>query len=116
MNTNNNVTYFNNPFDPELESAYNKHVENDHNTRIYAFMKFENDRDLGISDNPYKYNNTNNIILFNGLHALAIYANTPCPASQLIDADSLEELQIKMNEMVENFNNHEFIQHLYDYM
>lgn len=44
--------------------------------------------------------------------AMALYAETPCPASQLVEADSWEELDEKIEEMKKNFNNPEWISEL----
>lgn len=37
------------------------------------------------------------------------YANTPCPASQLFEADSKEEIEKKTKEFNENFENEEWL-------
>lgn len=47
-------------------------------------------------------------------YALGLYSETPCPASQLIEADSREELEAKIEEMKENFKNEEWVNKLKD--
>lgn len=44
--------------------------------------------------------------------AMNLYAETPCPASQLVEADSWEELDNKIEEMKKNFNNPEWVNEL----
>lgn len=48
----------------------------------------------------------------NATIALSLYAETPCPASQLIEANSKEELIKKINEIKQNFKNPERIKEL----
>ena len=43
------------------------------------------------------------------LTALTLYSEIPCPASQLIEANSEEELEAKIEEMKHNFKNSEWI-------
>ena len=38
------------------------------------------------------------------------YANTMCPASQLIEAKDMAELEIKVSEMEANFNNEDWLE------
>lgn len=44
--------------------------------------------------------------------AMALYAETPCPASQLVEADSWEELDDKIEEMKKNFSNPKWVDEL----
>lgn len=48
--------------------------------------------------------------------ALYKYANTPCPASQLISAESNAELKQKMQQMEANFKNPEWLAKLHEYL
>lgn len=48
--------------------------------------------------------------------ALYKYAETPCPASQLIEAKSTKELKQKMQEMEANFKNPEWLAELQKYL
>lgn len=84
--------------------------------RIYAVMLFNSEFELGISANPNKWVNTRNIITVDGAQALDLYANIPNPASQLIDAESIEELNEKMVEMNNNFQNQDWLNELYEYL
>ena len=50
------------------------------------------------------------------LVALSLYSETPCPASQLIEADSEIELEAKIEEMKQNFKNPEWVSNLKEYI
>ena len=85
--------------------------------KVFALMLFFTEFELGISNNPGKWVNTRNILYINGLDALEAYANTACPASQLIDATSPEELEGKIQEMRPNYQNQAWLdEHLYPAM
>lgn len=43
------------------------------------------------------------------LTALTLYSEIPCPTSQLIEANSKEELEAKIEEMKQNFKNPEWV-------
>lgn len=74
--------------------------------RVYAVMLFDTEMNLGMPGaKPNTWINYHNRYFTNGQQALDYYANTPCPASQLIDGESTEELENKMDEMIDNFNN-----------
>ena len=75
-------------------------------TELYDVTGDTNDMD--------KWVNTKNVYFHNGSLALDYYANTPCPASQLIDADSIEELAEKRNQMLLNFKDEKFLNELYE--
>jgi len=90
------------------------------NSKVYAVMLFMTEMELGISQIPNKWANTKNYIFDGedaGLKALDFYANTRCPASQLIDANNLKELETKMNDMLHNYQDENWLQeNLYPYM
>lgn len=56
-----------------------------------------------------KWYNPRNITFTNQTDALMYYAETPCSASQFISASSLEELEIKKQEMKKNFENEDWL-------
>lgn len=59
------------------------------------------------SDSDYILGNiirTNNFLI-----ALNFYAETPCPASQLVEAYDEKELERKIKQMIKNFKNKEWI-------
>lgn len=88
-----------------------------HTGKIFALMLFFTEVELGRSNIPNKWVNTANYILYNGTEALNAYANTKCPASQLVDAMSPEELADKMVETINNFQDQEWLEtELYPYL
>lgn len=42
--------------------------------------------------------------------ALSLYSETRCPASQLVEANSKEELEAKIEEMKQNFKNNDWLE------
>lgn len=44
------------------------------------------------------------------LVALSLYSETRCPASQLVEANSEEELEAKIEEMKQNFKNNDWLE------
>ena len=83
----------------------------------YALMLFETELKLGVSTTPNKWVNTANYVFEDGLEALNTYANTPCPASQLIEAEDDYELKCKMGEMILNYQDEEWLnENLYPFI
>lgn len=84
--------------------------------KYFCVMLFERQSDItGNYFNRDEYNtwiNTLNAYFHNGMMALDYYANTPCPASQLIDAESIQELITKRNQMLDNFKDKQFLDDL----
>ena len=91
----------------QVEHAFSD-VEN--KNKYWALMLFNTELELGISNAPGKWVNTANVFFTNGIAALNAYSNTPNPASQLIDARTVEELEIKMEEMLQNFKNEKWLE------
>jgi hypothetical protein len=61
--------------------------------------------------------NTANSVYLNGTDALNAYANTRCPASQLVDGQNPEELADNMFQMIHNFNDETWLENeLYPYL
>lgn len=64
-----------------------------------------------------KWYNVNNVRFDNHLQALDYYANTPCPASQLISSPTEEGLKKGMEEMKKNFQDENWLKEfLYPYL
>jgi hypothetical protein len=83
----------------------------------YAVMFFSTELELGISDKPEQWVNTDIYYTDNGAKALYKYANTPNPASQLIVAEDEYELKSKIGEMILNFQDKEWLdENLYPYL
>jgi len=85
--------------------------------KYHAVMLYYTEGELGISNNYGKWINTRNVYFTDGAAALNYYSNTKCPASQLVSADSIEELLQEINTMIENFNNKQWLdKNLYPYL
>ena len=85
--------------------------------KVYAVMLFETELSLGKSSNPNKWECTNIRYFENGGQALDYYANTPCPASQIIDSFDKEDLEKQIAEMKVNYQNPAWLEeNLYPYM
>jgi len=75
--------------------------------KIYSIMFFyPEDKE----SNLYYYSHS--IRHNNYIEAMKCYTNTPCIASQLIEADTEEELEVKEQEMIEKFNDFKFLEML----
>ena len=89
------------------------------NQKYYAFMPFFHWREI-MDEKP----EPDNVKVFGDYvlasvckttdykFAMDLYAETPCPASQLVEADSWEELDEKIEEMKKNFSNPEWVNEL----
>lgn len=98
----------------QVEHAFSG-VEN--KNKYWALMLFNTELELGISNSPGKWVNTGNAFYKDGLSALNAYANTPNPASQLVDAETPEKLEQTMLEMVEHFKDEKWLEeNLYPYL
>lgn len=99
----------------EIKSNFNKENKT---KKVFAVMLFDTEMNLGIPGaKPNTWINYHNRYFTNGTEALDYYANTPCPASQIIDAKNTEELENKMDEMIENYQNNEWLEkELYPYL
>ena len=94
------------------EETKNLHEQNESqdDIKIFALMLFFSEFELGISQNPNKWVHTRTIRYPNGFEALEAYANTRCPASQLIRATSEEDLQAQEEEMRKNFQDQQWLE------
>ena len=88
--------------------------------KCFAVMMFWQNRDRGIPEevaDPNGWENTATVNFENAHAALECYTNTPCPASQLIEANSWKELEEKKAQMIANFKNKEWLnKNLYPYL
>ena len=83
---------------------------------FFALMLFYRGYEIGLP-NGNAWVNTHNVIYEDHLAALDAYANTPCPASQLVEAHSKEELQQKMKQMLFNYKDEKWLEeNLYKYL
>lgn len=85
--------------------------------RHWALMMFFTEMELGISSTPNKWVNVRNIYYDNGIAALNAYAEAKCPASQLVDGETEEELLISMENMIQHYADDKWLEeNLYPYM
>lgn len=85
--------------------------------KYYCVMLFVEESDITCdSKDNGKWINTRNVYFHNGAMALDYYANTPCPASQLIDAETLPELIKARNQTLLNFKDEKFLEQLREYI
>ena len=107
----------------EFKKYFNKQIERrgEYQTKkVFCVMQFFRESEIGagyIDDSTDQYINTYNAYFHSGSLALDYYANTPCPASQLIDAETIEDLVKQRNEMLINMNTPEYLEeHVYPYL
>lgn len=78
--------------------------------KYYAVMLFNTELELGISNKPNKWVNTGLVAFDNGTEALEFYANTPNPASVIVDAPTIEELNTACIDMLHNYQNEKWLE------
>lgn len=102
----------------KIKQEINAAFENKNNKNKYwAVMLFNTEIELGISNKPNKWVNTRNLFFTEGITALDTYANTPNPASQIIDGKTPEELAQNMEEMLINYSDEKWLEeNLYPFM
>lgn len=76
----------------------------------YAFMPFYHWSEIMDEKQDDEFVLGNVIITTDPTAALTLYAETPCPASQLIEADNLDTLHSKINQMVQNFKDESWLE------
>lgn len=85
--------------------------------KYWALMLFFTEMELGMSATPNRWVNTNNVFYADGISALNAYAETKCPASQLVDGKTKDDLQKAMEEMARNYQDEAWLEkNLYPYM
>lgn len=85
--------------------------------KYYTFMPFwhwSEVMDERPTDGDYILGNI--VRTTDALLALTLYSETPCPASQLIEANSEEELEAKIEEMKQNYKNPEWVSKLEEFL
>lgn len=83
--------------------------------KYYAFMPFWPEvMDERPTDGDYILGNI--VRTTDSLTALTLYSETPCPASQLIEAYSEEELEAMIEEMIQNFKNPKWVSKLEEFL
>ena len=83
----------------------------------YAVMEFETEISEGISNCPNKWVNTKSSIFDSGANALLYYAERPCGWSEILQAETDDELKALMEEMNNNMNDINYLDtHVYPYI
>lgn len=86
--------------------------------KFFAVMLFYQGHEIGLpfpEDNTWI--NTRTLKYTNYQEALNAYSDIPCPASQLIEANTEEELQAQIEQMAKNFQNQNWLEeNLYPYI
>jgi hypothetical protein len=101
-----------------IEACYKRLKDKLPNKKLHALMLFDHERNLGISEDPTKWVHMKTLKFGNrGDLALYAYANIPNPASQLIEGLSKEELEEKELQMIENFQDQNWLnENIYPYI
>lgn len=83
--------------------------------KFYAVAFFYSAQEIGIDADvitePFIYRNT--AVFNNKTDQLNCYANTMCPASQLLEANTEKELKEKIRKLRDNFRNNEWLEKKY---
>lgn len=87
--------------------------------KFYAVAFFYSAQEIGIdadvTTEPFIYRNT--AVFNNKTDQLNCYANTMCPASQLLEANTEKELKEKIRKLRDNFRNNEWLEkNIYPYL
>lgn len=87
--------------------------------KFYAVAFFYSAQEIGIDADvitePFIYRNT--AVFNNKTDQLNCYANTMCPASQLLEANTEKELKKKIRKLRDNFRNNEWLEkNIYPYL
>ena len=101
-----------------IEACYERLKDKLPHKKLHALMLFDHERNLGISEDPTKWVHMKTLKFGDrGDLALYAYANIPNPASQLIEGLSKEELEEKELQMIENFQNQNWLnENIYPYI
>jgi hypothetical protein len=105
---NQDITTYNHLFTKDLKDAFNN-INGNSVKRIYAVMSFNTEFELGISNKPYEWVNSYAFVTLDGAEALHKYIHSTIPMTEIIDADSFEELNKKMIKMTNNFKKPEYV-------
>ena len=100
-----------------LKNYLDSYFDERHEGKHYLLMLFATEMELGLSNQPNRWECSGFCYFNNGTEALNAYANTPNPASQLIDARSKNELFDAAVRMNENMKDEKWLnENLYPYL
>ena len=95
----------------------NDYFNDKHCGKHFLLMLFKTEMELGVSSTPNKWECCGYRYFDNGVEALNAYANTPNPASQLLDSKSKTGLINEALRCVDNMKNEKWLEeNLYPYM
>ena len=101
----------------EINNYIDRNFDENHNGKHFLLMLFKTEIDLGISNNPNRWECIRTRYFTNGMLALEAYANTPNPASQLIDAKTKEGLKLSALETIQDMKDEKWLnENLYPYL
>ena len=101
----------------EINNYIDRNFDENHNGKHFLLMLFETELYLGISSNPNRWECIRARYFTNGTQALEAYANTPNPASQLIDAKTKEGLKLSALETIQDMKDEKWLnENLYPYL
>lgn len=101
----------------EINNYIDRNFDENHNGKHFLLMLFKTEIDLGISSNPNRWECIGTKYFTNGMQALEAYANTPNPASQLIDAKTKEGLKLSALETIQDMKDEKWLnENLYPYL
>jgi hypothetical protein len=101
----------NNALQEVQKNVANKYLNPDgtHRKKIYAVMLFATELELGISNNPNKWECISVVKFYNGSQALSYYTNTPNPASCLLDSFDEDDLNRQIEDMKKNYKDEDYL-------
>ena len=101
----------------EINDYIDRNFDENHNGKHFLLMLFKTEIDLGISNSPNRWECIGTRYFTNGMLALEAYANTPNPASQLIDAKTKEGLKLSALETIQDMKDEKWLNdNLYPYL
>ena len=101
----------------EINDYIDRNFDENHNGKHFLLMLFKTEIDLGISNSPNRWECIGTRYFTNGMLALEAYANTPNPASQLIDAKTKEGLKLSALETIQDMKDEKWLnENLYPYL
>lgn len=85
--------------------------------KVYAVMLFATELELGISTNPNRWECMSVVKFHNGSQALDFYANTPNPASCILDSFDEDDLDKQIEQTKINYKDKDWLdKNLYPYL
>ena len=101
----------------EINDYIDRNFDENHNGKHFLLMLFKTEIDLGVSNSPNRWECIGTRYFTNGMLALEAYANTPNPASQLIDAKTKEGLKLSALETIQDMKDEKWLNdNLYPYL